>query len=87
MAAARARETLIDTLCNQYSPELQTKVHEDFTKTETAPIAEKAPTRAFSWLKADIQLSAFTFKKQAHMTLQHGPLSVLNTKLLVDAFN
>ena len=53
MAAARAGETLIDTLCNQYySPELQTKVHEDFTKTETAPIAEKAPTRAFSWLKA-----------------------------------
>ena len=39
-------------------------------------IAEKAPTRAFSWLKADIQLSAFTFKKQAHMTLQHGPLIV-----------
>ena len=31
--------------------ELQTKVHEDFASTE------KAPTRAFSWLKA-----AFTFK-------------------------
>ena len=57
LAAARAGETLIDTLCNQYSPELRSKVHEDFTKTETAPFAEKAPTRAFSWLKADIQLS------------------------------
>ena len=29
-----------------YEVELQTKVHEDFT------ITEKAPTRAFSWLKA-----------------------------------
>ena len=34
--------------------ELQTKVREDFT------ITEKAPTRAFSWLKAPT--SAFTFK-------------------------
>ena len=34
--------------------ELETKVREDFT------ITEKAPTRAFSWLK--VSISAFTFK-------------------------
>ena len=36
------------------APELKTKVHEDFT------ITEKAPPRAFSWLKASS--IAFTFK-------------------------
>ena len=36
------------------TPELQTKLREDFT------IMEKAPTRAFSWLK--VPTSAFTFK-------------------------
>ena len=37
-----------------YLVELQTKVREDFT------ITEKAPTRAFPWLKAPT--SIFTFK-------------------------
>ena len=37
-----------------WTVELQTKVREDFT------IMEKAPTRAFSWLKAPT--SAFTLK-------------------------
>ena len=49
-----ARCVLAGLCCDLTDRELQTEVHEDFT------ITEKAPTRAFSWLKAPT--SAFTFK-------------------------
>ena len=57
----------------QPSPvELQIKVHEDFT------ITEKAPTRAFSWLKAPT--SAFTFKA----LLRHYAKWDADTKVIRD---
>ena len=67
--------------------ELQTKVKrcEDFT------ITEKAPTKAFSWLKAPS--SAFTLKTLLrHYTMHPNskPIlhsSVINMKALVGTFN
>ena len=66
--------------------ELQTKVpkvRKHFT------IIEKAPTRAFSWLK--VPTIAFTFKTLlrhfAKQALTHGKSSVLNVKAVVTAFN